>query len=140
MARAGPVSVSRLIQRIWVASRPPPGGVQAEQRRPHHPQEHGQDLAGVGGQQVAQELADVGEDRPSLADGGHDGGEVVVGQDHLGRFFGDVGAGDAHGDADVGRLERGGVVHAVAGHGHDVAVGLEGVDDAELVLGRDRGS
>ena len=46
---------------------------------------------------------------------------------------------DAHGDADVGRLERRGVVHAVAGHGDDVAVSLEGVDDPQLVLGRDPG-
>ena len=38
-----------------------------------------------------------------------------------GRFLADVGAGDAHRDADVGLLERRRVVHAVAGHRDDVA-------------------
>ena len=74
-----------------------------------------------------------------LADRDHDRGEVVVGQDHVGRFLADVGPGHAHGDADVGRPEGGGVVHPVARHGHDVAVGLQGVDEAQLVLGRHAG-
>ena len=36
----------------------------------------------------------------------------------------DVGAG-AHRDADVSLRERGGVVDAVAGHGHDMPLGLQ---------------
>ena len=39
--------------------------------------------------------------------------------------------------ADVGRLQRRRVVDAVAGHRHDVAVGLQRVDDAQLVRRRD---
>src|SRR5690606_24836529 len=74
-----------------------------------------------------------------FADGGDDGGEVVVDEDHLRRLLRHVGAGDSHGDADVGALERWGVIHAVAGHAHDVAVGLECVDDAQLVLWGDAG-
>ena len=58
--------------------------------------------------------------RPS-ATAADDRGEVVVGQDHVGRLLRHVGAGHAHGDADVGRLQGRGVVHAVAGHRHDVA-------------------
>ena len=42
--------------------------------------------------------------RPFL-DGGDDGGEIVVGQDHVRRALGHVGAGDPHGAADVRRLE-----------------------------------
>ena len=38
------------------------------------------------------------------------------------------------------RSQRGGVVHAVAGHGHDVAVGLQRLDDPDLVLGRHPGA
>ena len=38
-----------------------------------------------------------------------------------GRLAGHVGAAAAHGDADVGGLERRGVVDAVAGHGDDLA-------------------
>ena len=60
-------------------------------------------------------------DAPFL-DRGDDGREVVVGQDHVGGILRHVGAGDAHRHADVGRLQRRGVVHAVAGHRHDLAV------------------
>ena len=59
-----------------------------------------------------------------------DGGEVVVGEDHLRGFLGHLGPGDAHGHADVGGLQRRRVVDAVAGHRHDLALGLERVDDA----------
>ena len=38
----------------------------------------------------------------AFLDRGDDRREVVVGEDHVGRFLGDVGAGDAHRDADVG--------------------------------------
>ena len=68
-----------------------------------------------------------------------DGGEVVVGQDHDRGFFGDLGAGDAHGDPDVGRLEGGGVIDPVPGHGDHVAALFEQPDQAQLVLGGDPG-
>ena len=68
-----------------------------------------------------------------------DRGEVVVGEDHVRRLAGDVGAGDAHRDADVRRLERGSVVDAVARHRDDPPVRVERVDDPQLVLGRDAG-
>jgi len=74
-------------------------------------------------------------DGAALRDGLDNGGEVVVGQDHVRRLLGHRGAGDAHGDADVGELERGGVVDAVARHGHDVPVVLEQPHDVLLVLG-----
>jgi len=44
--------------------------------------------------------------------------EVVVGQDHAPRLFRDLAAAP-HRDADVRLLQRGGVVHGVAGHGDD---------------------
>ena len=62
--------------------------------------------------------------------------EVVVGEDHRRGFLRDLGAGDPHGDADVGPLQRGRVVHAVAGHRDDVALPLERVDESHLVLRR----
>ena len=100
-------------------------------------EEHDQDFGEVGGKEIEDGLLDVGEDASSFFDGLLDGGEVVVGQDHVRGALGDVGAGDAHGDADVGSLEGRGVVDAVSGHGDDVSVGLEGLDDLNLVLGRD---
>ena len=54
-------------------------------------------------------------------------------------FAGHVGAPSAHGDADVGRFQGRGIVHAVAGHGHDFAVGLEGVDQAQFLFRHDPG-
>ena len=63
--------------------------------------------------------------------------EVVVGQDHVGGLAGDVGARLAHRDADVGGLERGRVVDAVAGHRDDLAHRLQRLRDAHLVLGND---
>ena len=68
-----------------------------------------------------------------------DGGEVVVQQHQAGGLAGHVRAAPAHGDADVGGLQGRGVVDAVAGHGHDLAVGLEGVDDPQLLLRARRG-
>ena len=71
---------------------------QPQQRRPGHQT----DLADVGRQQIHQVLLDIAKDAAPLFDSGDDGGEVIVGQRHVCGFFGHVGAGDAHGDADVG--------------------------------------
>ena len=77
------------------------------------------------------------QDDPPLLDGADDRGEVVVGDHHVGRFLRDLGPLDAHGDANVGLLERRGVVDAVSRHRDHVSVLLERVDDLQLVLGRD---
>ena len=78
--------------------------------------------------------ADVGVDVPAVLHRLDDGGEVVVGEDHAGGVLGHLGAGDAHGHADVGLLQGGGVVDPVAGHGHQGAPLLPGPDDADLML------
>ncbi len=104
---------------------------QAQERRQHH--DH--DLGRVGGQQVAHEAADVGVDAPPLLDRGDDGREVIVLEDHVRGFLGDVGAGDAHGHADVRLAQRRGIVDAVAGHGTDRTLLPPGIDDAQLLLG-----
>ena len=70
----------------------------------------------------ADVLHEVVVDRPAALDRGDDRGEVVVGEDHVPGFLRDLGAGDAHRDADVGALERRSVVDAVAGHRDDVAL------------------
>ena len=69
-------------------------------------------------------------------DGVHQGGEVVVGEDELAGLLGDLRAA-AHGDADVGLLQRGGVVDGVAGHRHDLTGLLHQPGEADLVLGGD---
>ena len=65
-----------------------------------------------------------------------DAGEIVVGQHHVGRLLGHVGSGDAHGNADIGTLQRRRIVDAVAGHRHDMVIGFHRLDDARLVLRR----
>ena len=82
-------------------------------------------------------LADVVVDPAPFGNGAHDGGEVVVRQDHIRRAFGDVRSALAHGAADVRAFERGRVVDAVAGHGDDLALRLQCAHDAHLVFGRD---
>ena len=66
------------------------------------PDDERRELGDVVGEVVGEEAADVGERGAALLDGGDDRGEVVVEQDEVGGFAGDVGARAAHGDADVG--------------------------------------
>ena len=89
----------------------------------------------IGVQDVEQEFADVAVDRAPLLDRGDDRGEVVVRQDHIGRLLRHIGAGNAHGNTDIGFLERGSIVHAVTRHGHDLTHLLERRDHTELLLG-----
>ena len=67
-------------------------------------------LAAVGRQRPAYDLDQIVVDDAALAHGGGDGGEIVIRQHHFGRFFGGLRALEAHGDADVGALERGRVI------------------------------
>ena len=66
----------------------------------HGPHDEGCELRDVVGQVVGEEAPDVGEGGPSLFDRGDDGREVVVEQDQVGRFTGDVGARSTHRHAD----------------------------------------
>src|SRR4029450_13014882 len=97
------------------------------------------DVGDQGGHLEPEVLEQVVVQVAAVVDRLHDGGEVVVGQDHDRGFLGRLGAGDAHGDADVGRLEGGGVVDPVPGHGDHVPGPLEQPDQAQLVLGGDPG-
>ena len=108
----------------------------------HAREDGGQDdqaLAQVGGQRPGDELGEVVEHAPALFHRRLDGGEVVVGEDHVGGFLGHLGAGDAHGHADVGLPAGRGVVDPVAGHGHHVAPALQGVHQAQLLFRSDAG-
>ncbi|MBS6355742.1 MAG: MerR family transcriptional regulator, partial [Oscillibacter sp.] len=96
--------------------------------------QHRQNARRVAGEQELDGLLDVGVDVPAVLDGLDDGGEVVVRQHHAGGVLGHLGAGDAHGHADVRLLQGRGVVDAVAGHGHQIPPLLPGPDDADLVL------
>ena len=105
----------------------------ASRERPDHER---RELGHVVGEVVGEEPADVGVGRSPLLDGGDDGGEVVVQQDEVRGLAGDVGAGSAHRDPDVGLLQRRAVVDAVTGHRHHVPSGPERAGDAQLALRR----
>jgi hypothetical protein len=81
--------------------------------------------AGIGRQNPDDELCEIVEDAAPFLHSGFDRGEVVVGQNHVGRFLRDIGAGDAHRHADVGLFERGRVVDTIAGHRDHMPAGLK---------------
>ncbi len=85
------------------------------------------------------ELQDVVVDAPAFLDRRNDGGEIVVRDHHVRDFFGDVGAGDAHRDADIRFFDGRGVIHAVARHRDDLMAAAPRPDDPQLVLRRDAG-
>ena len=79
----------------------------------------------VGRELELKELGDGVVDVAAPLDGVHYGAEVVVGDDDVGGLLGHVRALDAHGEADVGALERRTVVGAVAGDGDHLPVGIQ---------------
>ncbi len=97
------------------------------------------DFAHVAREQVADEGADVGKDCPALLDGDRDGGECVVLKHDVGRFAGHLRPSLPHRHADVRAFEGRRIVDAVSGHGDDVSLCLEEVDELQLLLRRDAG-
>ena len=126
----------RLTQRICVGSTGRSRDAVHERER-QHGDEDDQRLAEVRGEHEGDRLLHVVEHVPPFLHGGLDAREVVVGQHHVGRLARRRGPGLAHGDADVGLLERRRVVDAVAGHRHDLARALERAHEPQLVLGSD---
>ena len=96
--------------------------------------EHAEDARHIARQEEIDGVFDVGIHAPAVDHRLDDGGEVVVREDHGRGVLADLGAGDAHGHADIGGLEGGGVVDAVAGHGDNAALPLPGPHNADLVL------
>lgn len=107
-----------------------------EDDAPHEGHEDGHD---VDGDLEGKELADALEDVPAPLHGGDDGGEVVIEEDDGRGVFGDLGAGDAHSEADICLFEGGSIVGAVTSNGHDVVELFEAGHQDELVLRRGSG-
>jgi len=93
------------------------------------------DQRDVGREREADEALDVLVDAAPLLDGSDDGGEVVVEQHEVGHFTRHFAPALAHRDTDVGALERRRVVDPVPGHRDDFPVGLERLDEPQLVFG-----
>ena len=68
-------------------------------------------------------------DATPFPDGTGNRTEVVVCQNDAGRFLGGFGSLDAHRQSDVGTFQGRCVVDAVAGHGRDFPVRLQGFNE-----------
>ena len=79
------------------------------------------------------------ENSPSLFHRIHNGGKIIVHQDHIGGIFCHVGSRSAHGTADIRFLKRRGVVDAVPGHGYHLSVVLKCLHQTNFVGGRNSG-
>ena len=121
----------KLIQRIWGGCERLAGG-DVEQGRAEEGEHERDQLE----HHEADVLVEVRVELAALLDGVDDRCEVVVGEDHSPGVLRDLGTA-AHGDADVGGLDRRSVVDAVAGHRDDVALLLQRLGEEHLVLGSD---
>ena len=83
---------------------------------------------------VSHRLAHVVVDAAPEADRVNDGAEVIIEEHDRCSLARHVGSPPAHRDADVRRLERRRVIDAVSGHRDDLAIGLERIDDAQLLI------
>ena len=79
------------------------------------------------------------DDDPPLLHRADDRGEVVVGDHHRRRLFGDLGPADPHRDADVRLAQRRRVIDAVPRHRDHVPESLQRVHDSQFVLRRNTG-
>jgi len=95
------------------------------------------EFGNVVGEVESQEAADILESRAPLLDRSHDGGEVVVEQDEIGRLASDVRTAPSRGDADISLTACRSIVHDVSRHRHDMTTCLECTRDTELILWRD---
>ena len=82
-----------------------------------------------------QILLDIAQHAAGKLQSGRDIGGIAVHQDDIGGINGNIGAG-ADGDADIGTHQSGCVIDAVAHHGDDLALFLQGANDRLLLLGQ----
>ena len=117
--------------------------VEQDLRRQHRQERQEQRRAG-GAEHVAEVrrgrhqhvLERVGEDAPALHDAVGEHAEVLVEQHDVGGVLGDVGGG-VDGDADVGGMQRDGVVDAVAEERDVDARAPRDLDEPRLLVGAD---
>ena len=80
---------------------------------------------GIDWQNPDDELCEIVKDGAPFLHSGFDRGEVVVGQNHVGRLLRDVSAGDVHRHAHFDLFERGCVVDTIADHRDHIPAGLK---------------
>ena len=90
--------------------------------------EEDESLGKVLGQDVKNKLLHVVEHAATFFHGVRDRGKVIVGENDVRCVLGDVRSGNAHGNTDVGTLERGRVVDTVTGLEESVLILSEGTE------------
>ena len=102
----------------------------------HGGNEYGEYFADIGAEQEMHGFFDIIEYSPALLDSLDYRCEIIVGQYHVGGALCYIRATLAHGAADIGGPERGGVVDAVTRHCDRLAVRPQSLDNTHLMLGR----
>ena len=97
---------------------------------------HGQDLPKIGGQKKNNRLSDIFINSPAQGNSFLNGREVVVCQNQVCRIPCHIRSAAPHGDSHIGCLQRGGIIHAITGHGHRFAAFLQCLYDPDLMLRR----
>ena len=95
-------------------------------------QEDRDDLTDVGRDEVADELLGVVVDGAALLNGDLDGGEVIIGENHISSKLRDVSAG-THSNTDISLLQSRRIVDTVTSHGNDLTEGLKEINQLGLV-------
>ncbi len=91
------------------------------------------DLGSARRHHQSDDFADIGVGEAPFLDAADDRAEIVVDQQDVGGIARHVGAVAGHRHADIGRAQRWRIVHAIAGDGDDLALGLQGAHDGELL-------
>ena len=107
-------------------------------KSPHGGDKDSNDFPNVGTDKVTDKLLGVIVDAAALLNGRDNGREVIISEDHLGRALGHRGTG-THSQPNVSRLQSGGIVHTVSGHGNDFVLSFQAPHQLLLVDGLDTG-
>ncbi len=75
-------------------------------------------------------MLDILINRAAFLNRAHDRAKVVIRQDHIRGFLGNIRAGNTHRDADIRFFQGGGIIDTVAGHRDHIAKLLERGDDS----------
>ena len=84
-------------------------------------------------EQIGEAQLEIAEELAAFRNGADDGAKIIVEKHYRGHFTRRTRAALAHGDANIGTLQRRHVVHAIARHGDDLAGGAECAHEIELL-------
>ena len=82
-------------------------------------------------------LAQIVIDAATEFDRTHDRGEIIIEEYDRGGFARHIRSAPAHRNADMGGLERRRIIHAIARHCNNLAIGFQSFNDAQLLLRHD---